>query len=271
MHNTTQFSSLWAIILGGSSGLGLAAAEKLASHGMNIAVLYRESAGTERSIKQIFAALAAKHEVTIQLFNINALDGEARGSFIDRFVADDNKKHKVKLLLHSISRGNLKPLFSEELPADAHNVLSVNDIQYTSYAMATSMLDWVRGLLKADAFAPDARIVGLTSDGAHKYWDGYAAVSIAKASLESLATYMAVEFGKQGLKTNLIQAGITQTPSLNKIPGSEKLVQFATERNPLGRITQPADVANAIYLLCTDEASWINGAVIHVDGGEHCL
>ena len=103
-----------------------------------------------------------------------------------------------------------------------------------------------------------------------KYWENYAAVSIAKASLQSLATYMAVEFAKYGLRTNLIVAGITQTPALKKIPGNEKLAEFALIRNPLGRLTLPADIANAIYLLCTNEAAWINGAVIHVDGGEHC-
>ena len=81
---------------------------------------------------------------------------------------------------------------------------------------------------------------------------------------------MAVEFSQFGLKTNLIQAGITETSSLKMIPGSEKLMEIANSRNPLGRMTQPDDVAKAIYLLCTDEAFWINGSIIHVDGGEHC-
>jgi enoyl-[acyl-carrier protein] reductase III len=156
------------------------------------------------------------------------------------------------------------------MSAGSNETLSVEDIQYTTYAMSTSLLDWSRELLTAGLFQTDGRIVGLTSEGAHKHWDGYAAVSIAKSSLESLSTYMAVELGRFGLKTNLIQAGITETPSLNKIPGSEKLVQIAKERNPLGRITQTKDVADVIYLLCTDEAAWINGSVIHVDGGEHC-
>ena len=136
--------------------------------------------------------------------------------------------------------------------------------------MSTSLLDWTRSLLKADLFYPDARIIGLTSEGAHKYLEGYAAVSIAKASLESLAKYMAVEFSTYGLKTNIIQAGITETASLRKIPGIEKLIDGAIKRNPFGRMTKPEDVAGVIYLLCTNESSWINGAIIHVDGGEHC-
>lgn len=262
--NQKQFTGKWALILGGSSGFGFATAEKLARHGMNIAVLYREIAAAERELKNKFAAIAQLNEVTISAFNINALDAAARSLFIEQFAVD--KKQKVKLLLHSIARGNLKPLVKD----GDKEALTQEDIQLTTYAMATSILDWTKELLAAGLFHEDGRIIGLTSEGADKHWEGYAAVSIAKASLESLNTYMAVELGKYGLKTNLIQAGITATPSLKRIPGSDKLIEHALTRNPLGRITKPEDVANVIYLLCTDEAAWINGTVIHVDGGEHC-
>ena len=269
--NKNQFSNSWAIILGGSSGFGFAAVEKLAMHGMNIAVLYRETAGAEKLLKEKILGLSEAFEVTILPFNLNALDASSRNSFIEEFKKTFGKDHSVRLLLHSIARGNLKPIISPdtEFPNNLA-ILSIEDIRFTTYAMSTSMLDWTRSLLKAELFQPDARIIGLTSEGAHKYWEGYAAVSIAKASLESLTTYMAIELSKYGLKTNLIQAGITDTPSLKKIPNSEKLIQIATERNPMGRITKPEDVANVVYLLCTDEASWINGSLIHVDGGEHC-
>lgn len=262
-----QFSGSWAVILGGSSGFGFATVEKLARHGMSIAVLYRETAIIERPLKKKFATIAEANGVNILPFNINALDLNGPTSFLEKFNETVGKKNCVKLVLHAIARGNLKPLNAGDVTGDE---LSNDDIRFTTYAMATSMLDWVRVLIKAGLFQDDARIIGLTSEGAHKYWEGYAAVSIAKASLESLATYMAVEFGKLGLKTNVIQAGITETASLKKIPGSEKLIQIATERNPLGRATRPEDVANVIYLLCTKEAAWINGSLIHVDGGEHC-
>ncbi len=264
-NNNQHFIGQWAIILGGSSGFGLATAEKLASHGMNIAVLYRETAAAERSLKEQLSQLAQTNGVTIEPHNVNALDAAARAIFIEQFARE--KKASVKLLLHSIARGNLKPLTVSE---NNNETLSVADIQLTTYAMATSLLDWTRELLAEDVFNNDARIIGLTSEGSHKHWEGYAAVSIAKASLESLVTYMAVELAKYGLKTNLIQAGITATPSLKRIPGSEKLLEVTAERNPLGRITEPKDVANVIYLLCMPEATWINGTVIHVDGGEHC-
>jgi enoyl-[acyl-carrier protein] reductase III len=272
-NNKKQFSDEWAIILGGSSGFGLAAIEKLGLHGMNIAVLYRETATEEKLLKEKFSHLATDSGITILPFNINALDATGRKLFIEQFIATVGKKNSVRLLLHSIARGNLKSLVVLQDPGLKENneTLSIEDIQLTTYAMSTSLLDWARLLLKEELFCQDARIVGLTSEGAHKFWEGYAAVSIAKASLESLTTYMAIELGKYGLRTNLIQAGITETPSLKKIPASKKLIEMSIARSPLGRMTRPEDVANVIYLLCTDEASWINGAVIHVDGGEHCL
>jgi len=270
MDKNLQFAGLWAVILGGSSGFGFAAIEKLAKHGMNVALLYREPSASEKSLLKKLAALAEENSVTILPHNINALDTEGREAFIKNFSALADK-HSVKLLLHSIARGNLKPLVAKKTAGDeSNNELSIDDIQLTSYAMATSLLDWTRSLLKANLFHTDTRVVGLTSEGAHKYWDSYGAVSIAKASLESLAKYMAVEFSPFGLKTNVIQAGVTETASLKKIPGNEKLIAEGEKRNPMGRLTKPSDVANVIYLLCTDEAFWINGSLIHVDGGEHC-
>jgi NAD(P)-dependent dehydrogenase (short-subunit alcohol dehydrogenase family) len=266
-----QFNGQWAIILGGSSGFGRAAVEKLAAHGMNIAVLYRETSAADRLLKEKFARLADAGGVRIDAYNMNALEAASRESFLQQFAARAGQKHSVRLLLHSIARGNLKPLAgSPEAGAPEAGILSIEDIRFTTYAMSTSLLDWARLLMTEGHFQADARIIGLTSEGAHKYWDGYAAVSIAKSTLESLVTYMAVEFGKHGLKTNLIQAGISATPSLKKIPDSDRLLELATGRNPLGRTTRPEDVAGVIYLLCLDEASWINGSIIPVDGGEHC-
>lgn len=271
MNKKLQFSGLWAIILGGSSGFGFAAVEKLARHGMNIAVLFRENASTTRTLKEKLTAIAQENSVSILPYNINALDAAGRATFIDEFITVAGENN-VKLLLHSIARGNLKPLTVNSLDHknESYNELSIEDIQLTSYAMATSLLDWTKLILKANLFNADGRIIGLTSEGAHKYWEGYAAVSIAKASLESLAKYMAVEFSAYGLKTNVIQAGVTETAALRKIPGSEKLIEAGIERNPMGRMTKPEDVAGVIYLLCTDESFWINGSIIHVDGGEHC-
>ena len=112
-NNSQQFKGDWAIILGGSSGFGFASLEKLAKHGMNIAVLYRETAQVEKNLLPKFEQIASDNTVQILSYNINALDESSRTKFVEAFSNSVNKKNCVRLLLHSIARGNLKPLVDE--------------------------------------------------------------------------------------------------------------------------------------------------------------
>src|ERR1700733_3363547 len=109
MDKNLQFRGLWAVILGGSAGFGFASVEKLAAHGMNIAVLYREPSAGEKPLKKRFEQIAAENSTKILGYNINALDNDGREQFIKTF-AERAGSGTVKLLLHSIARGNLKPL-----------------------------------------------------------------------------------------------------------------------------------------------------------------
>ena len=124
-------------------------------------------------------------------------------------------------------------------------------------------------LFKNNLFAEDSRIIAFTSEGSKKPLKFYAAVSAAKAALEAISRSIALEFASFGIKCNCIQAGVTETRSLKMIPGSEDLIKNSMERNPNKRLTTPEDVANVVSLLCKEEAKWISGNVISVDGGEH--
>ena len=154
-------------------------------------------------------------------------------------------------------------------PSYPDRYLDEDDFARTILSMGTSLLGWTQGLFRRGLFADDARIFGLTSEGNEVAWKGYAAVSAAKVSLEALSRSIATEFAPYGIRCNVIQAGVTETPALAAIPGSDQLKAQARLRNPCGRLTLPRDVANVIYLLSLEEASWINGDVIRVDGGEH--
>lgn len=151
---------------------------------------------------------------------------------------------------------------------DYDSLLNADDFSHTIHAMGVNVVEWVQDVFSRGFFAEDARVLTLTSEGNQVAWRGYAAVSAAKAVLESLCRSMAVEFGPYGIRSNVIQAGVTDTAALRMIPGNETIKAHARLRNPLGRLTTPKDVADVIYLLCTDEAAWINGALICVDGGE---
>ena len=86
--------------------------------------------------------------------------------------------------------------------------------------------------------------------------------------MESHTRVLAQELGKHGILVNCIQAGVTDTPALRKIPGNEKIVEGALRRNPVGRLTTTQDVAITIRQLSHPDIQWVSGSIIFVDGGE---
>jgi enoyl-[acyl-carrier protein] reductase III len=256
--------SKWALILGGSSGIGLATAQKLGKSGWNLLVVHRDRRSVLVDIEAAFSEIRESGARLIS-FNFDATSQEKINEHLPQFrqaLGDAN----IDLMLHSVSRGNLKPFVSKDGPE-----LNLQDLQLTIDAMALNVLTWASTLLKNNFFANPARIITLTSMGNDRVWEGYGAIALAKSTLETLSRYLAVELAPHNIRVNTIQAGVTLTPSLKMIPSYKKMIELVTKNNPMGRMTQPEDVANAIYLLSLDEANWINGSTIHVDGGEHLL
>ena len=192
----------------------------------------------------------------------------AATNLAERLGVDPAKLIELADELFAAGEDGLHSLTSQPVyPSTSY--LDEEDFGRTILAMGTSLLGWTQELHSRGLFAPDSRIFGMTSEGNEVAWKGYAAVSAAKVSLESLARSIAVEFAPYGVRCNIIQAGVTDTPALRAIPGSDQLKSQARLRNPGGRLTTPEDVAGVIYLLSLAEASWINGELIRVDGGEH--
>ena len=252
----------WALILGGSSGLGLATAKKLAKHGMNICIVHRNSRSQLADIEKEFNEITHQGVGFIS-YNTDAFHLEKRAALIEDLVAEI-KGGKIKTLVHSVAKGNLKPMISELTPT-----LQTDDFQLTIQAMGISLYDWTKAIFEARLFSDDARVVSFTSEGNTKAWENYAAVSAAKATLEAITRNIALEYAPFGIRANCIQAGVTDTASLRMIPGSDEIKKHSLLRNPFNRLTLPEDVANVVYLLSKDEASWINGTIIPVDGGDH--
>ena len=151
---------------------------------------------------------------------------------------------------------------------NSEDALTESDIRVTGEAMGSNLFGWVRSLHDKGMFAEDTRIVAFTSEGSHRVLPGYGAVAAAKASLEAIVRQIAVEFAPRGIRANCIQAGITDTDSFRLIPDSSSILKMTLKRNPFDRLTNPEDVANAVYLLSLPEAKWITGNIIKVDGGE---
>ena len=251
--NTKQH---YAIVLGGSSGLGLATAKKLATSGYHLVIVHRDRKSSLADFETEIATMKA-YGVEVLTYNKDALKDETIAEVISAIP-----KNSVGVLVHSIAKGSLKELMH------ATESLSKTDLDITLHAMATSWWQWTQALLNQDRFAETARNIAFTSEGNTKVWPGYAAVSAAKATLEALMKHMAVALAPQGITTNCVQAGVTKTPSFTMIPGSDALAEIAKKRNPFCRLTTPEDVANAVWLLCQEEGKWINGTILKVDGGE---
>ena len=257
----THKENKWALILGGSSGLGLATAKKLAAHHFNLILVHRTRRSALAAIENEFETIR-QNDVVVTPYNVDATNPDKRAEII----ADIQSwigSHKIQVLVHSIAKGNLKPMNSE-----TDKELVPQDFTITLDAMALSLYDWTKAVFKNKLFAPDTRIISFTSEGNQKVIPNYAAVSVAKVALEAITRNIAVEFALAGIKANCIQAGVIETASFKMIPGHEVLQKIALNRNPNKRLTRPEDVANAAYLLTIEEAKWITGTVVKVDGGE---
>lgn len=120
-----------------------------------------------------------------------------------------------------------------------------------------------RGLVEELQRAKGA-VVNVTSiAGSRVHPFAGAAYATSKAALASLTREMAADFGPLGIRVNAIAPGEIDTAILS--PGTDKLV----EQIPLRRLGQPDEVAKIIYVLCTETSSYVNGAEIHINGGQH--
>ncbi len=259
--NAKGKGDLWALVLGGSTGLGLATAKKLAQHGMHIIIVHRNRKSELEQIEHDFKEIEDQG-VKLLSFNVDLLRPEKREEVLTE-VKNKIGGKCIKALIHSIAKGNLKPM------TDAGQTLKNDDFHLTIDAMAISLYDWVSAVFEKELFADDARVLSFTSEGNTKAWKNYAAVSAAKAALEAITRSIALEFAPYGIKANCLQPGAVDTQSLRMIPGHEQIIKHSRERNPFNRITTAQDVANVVYLLCKEEAAWINGCIIPVNGGEH--
>jgi NAD(P)-dependent dehydrogenase (short-subunit alcohol dehydrogenase family) len=145
-------------------------------------------------------------------------------------------------------------------------------------AIETPLDDWLH-VFQVNFFAPIVLARGLIAElerakgavvnvtsiaGGRVHPFAGAAYATSKAALAGLTREMATDFGPRGIRVNSISPGEIDTAILS--PGTDRIVQ---EQIPLRRLGEPEEVAKAIYFLCTEQSSYINGAELHINGGQH--
>jgi NAD(P)-dependent dehydrogenase (short-subunit alcohol dehydrogenase family) len=256
----------WGLIVGSSSGFGAATCLELARCGLHIFGVHFDRRSNMPQVEQVIARIRGTgHEVLF--FNINAADPAKRAEALNQ-MQDQWKQlrgeHFIKVFLHSVAFGSLKSYLAESLDEE----LTQQQMDMTVDVMGNNLVYWVQELFRRKMLGSGSRIYAMTSAGGHSVIPNYGAVSAAKAVMESHIRQLAYELMPHGITANAIQAGVTVTPGSSKIPGIDKLAEFARLRNPGGRLTTPEDVASAIAALMSDKTCWLTGNVIRVDGGE---
>ena len=262
----------WALILGGSSGMGEATALTLAKAGYNICGIHLDFRAALAHVAEVTAAIEAEGVEALYI-NMNAADDEKRAGALaalrERFDAAEaaGRKPYVRVVMHSLAFGSLVPFLDE----DPKVAVDRKKMEMTQDVMANSLVYWVQDLHRGGFLGNGSKIYAMTSEGSTRVVPSYGVVSSAKAALESHIRQLAMELARlgTGITANAIRAGVTLTPALMKIPEHDMIIEAATRRNPTGRMTTVQDVANAIVALSGEGTGFISGEVIGVDGAEY--
>jgi 3-oxoacyl-[acyl-carrier protein] reductase len=237
-----------ALVTGGSRGIGRAIALRLATQGADVAFSYR---GNEAAAKDTAAAIEAlgRRALAIQADASDPASAE-------RVVAATLEAFgKVDILVNNagITRDDLIMRMSLD---DFHDVLRTN--LFGAFYMTKAV---TRPMLKARS----GRIVNITSVSGQAGQTGQANYSSAKAGLIGLTKATARELASRTITCNAVAPGMVTTELTADLP--EALMNEAIARTPLGRFGTPEEIADAVAFLVSDEARYITGQVLAVDGG----
>ncbi len=237
-----------ALVTGAARGIGRAIAVKLAAEGCDVAVNYYNSAE---------AAEALCAQLRAQGRRAHAIQGSVGiPDSVDEMFAEFRKHFdRLDVVVSNAASGVLKPAVDMTLKhwrwCLETNALALN-------LLVQRALPLMQG---------GGRVVAMSSLGAQRALPGYAFVGASKAALEALARALAQELGPQGIRVNVVSAGVVDTDALSYFPNRDALLDDFARRTPAGPVLTPEDVANAVFLLCLPEAAMINGHTLVVDGG----
>ena len=240
-----------AVVTGGSRGIGRAIANKLSSAGCDLAIVYHNSHEEAEQVC-VAARKLGRRAMAIQADVSNPESvGEAFATFRQEF-------ERLDFAVSNAATGVLRPAMELTLK-HWRRCLETNALALN--LLAQQAVPLMQG---------GGRIVALSSLGSVRAIPHYAFIGASKAALEALARNLAQELGPQGIRVNVVSAGVVDTDALKFFPNRDQLLAEYARRTPAGPTLRPEDVAGAVYLLCLPEAEMITGHTLTVDGG-YCI
>ena len=238
-----------AIVTGGGSGIGEAIAMRFAQEGAQLVIADREPLRAGRVAAAIGAAGGHAIALTVDVAN-----GESVQSMAAAALANYGR---VDVLVNNaaISQGD-DILTIDEATWDLNLAIVLKGVYLCSKAVLPGMMAQRKG-----AIVNIASVNGLTGLGEEPY-------SAAKAGVINLTRNMAIKYGQHNVRVNVICPGTIQTPIwAARVAEDPQIFDKLARWYPLGRVGQPEDVAKAALYLASDDAAWVTGTTLNVDGG----
>ena len=237
-----------ALVTGGSRGIGRAIALKLAEAGCDVAILY---AGREDAAKETVGLIEEKGVRALSL-RCDVSDG-AQANEAVKAVSEQLGAPDILVNNAGIVRDALAMRMTTE---DFRAVLDTN---------LTGAFNMIHACLPIFIRRRSGRIVNISSVSGMMGNPGQANYSASKAGLIGLTKTIAREVASRGITVNAVAPGFIETDMTRGM--SEAALKNGLSAVPMGRIGQPEDIANAVRFLAGDEAAYITGCVLKVDGG----
>jgi len=233
-----------ALVTGASGGLGGGIARALHAQGATLAL-----SGTRRDALESLAAELGEraYACPADLRNAGAADA--------LIAAAEAACGPLHILVNNA--GLTRDMLAMRLKDDDWNTVLDVDLS-APFRLARAAL---RGMLKRRA----GRIIGIGSIVGATGNPGQANYAAAKAGLVGMSKALAQEVGSRGITVNVVAPGFIETPMTDALSADQKT--RLTAAIPLGRMGRPGDVAAAVVYLASDEAAWVTGATLHVNGG----
>lgn len=249
-----------ALITGSSRGIGRGIALKLAEAGASVAVHYhRNEAAAQATLDNV-----RKHGADGFVIQADV----SRADDAQRMVAEVGHRFGGLDIFVSNARPDIPDFYQGPLQISLGQWNTAMDSQAQAFLIGVqecARLMEAGGRIVAVTYAPSARTGS---------WQPFFAMGAGKAALEAVVRYAAVALAPRGITVNAVSPGLTDDSVLNTLPTSVQDAARAWHEagwTPGGRLTRPEDVGNAITLLCAEEAAWITGQVIGVDGGSSLM